>query len=1501
MGDFSQYCPCCQHSYGWIEEGSEVLPTELTCHHTLCSSCVKSQWIDIGDSDDTVYCFTCSKRVGILSLKKFPEQENTTIVASSDNNLADSSHLVLTEKIKKEKSEDSTHVGNENDSAVTSDPKDILLQEWVNSNVSENYIFRLVTTGTEPNNISNTYILDNGLMVQTDTQEPGVDLNHGMAEDTSVEKVSTDTGFPSATDGVTLQSNMIGSPDLNLKALLQMLEKSSENSLGCASAEMCDLNQDIAMANCNNQNNVEAVNCSSYMLNVPTNSHADINRVGMTEKILCEQIEVENPWRPVIQQSAYIPSQEKLPQSNHCSMYRNVLPYAEKNNGIPINCLGTQSTALHEVGEMTGDNWLTQRGVSQKSNPRSKRGRKKKPLFRHFQSEFFMRPYLKRENSPQLQLVKLVRQKAQEKKAEEVKAAEAIMVNNENKHSAMEGEKGTLEDPELAFMKTVDMPSGKRVEDIYVVPPVWISNEKQNMSKLNCNKEPHQAHLPHGGSGMYSCFPMQAPQRIPVQVYSHGSRNSLYYSGAHNSYIKHYPGYAQHHSTSLSSHPVQIPTLRTLHTSNDNFKPNQNMYKVIKGHIITTLNAPKIGPVPTLREICKAVLGMQAHSSSDPSYDNLYSYANGHHPFKFTNQKIKTVLEDACPEIKSPKEFLDIKSGATHQELKLPESRVETVPRKEVSCEDGFLKEMTSQKDLNSQPSFGSHTDNFSCLDDNNISDIYDSRLADKFSDSEETLSENPLVPEDLKQIDRTKTSLTTGSACETQALASKGKIGMQYYDPLVDVSVGRKQGMTNFKESLKCMYARNIPSGLTNNNTDYVIPIVSYKLKEPIKNTYMSNTKPEVRQQECVFTKSDNYKNYNTHTYTAPVHQPSFYPNCFDQQVHDDASDQSVPSLIGLAKQIKWLSSIEPLNKQLANLANTMNMLSNAEKTLFESNLAMFRQMKTENESKLGHLSLCIRKLGDSIVSIGWTLQRWSKPTSNRCFKTMGALTDLYNSNIMGLAELITPYFHYVCELIASNHSNRMNWNKHTGFTNDQMNCLTEPTQREPTLWHELNLASGGGFPKTMPSFTYEENSKSSSPKEFTRQDNDQSLSSEDFMDRESEASNSGQTSAKTSPRIKVLVNSKRGRPLGSKNGQRKSKGQHLKGKPKRRFNTISSVDHLNSLPDYQNATGSCQSKMLMPNTILVNMSSESFWNDAHATMLGQGQNPVHLSHPGDNAGHMNTHSKLMSDSGTTPWGLQGGDKSHLSISPETSDGALNLLDQAYQSNLEAPDLMNGSTSLDTSAESSPVKKTKLEDKELDGNHLGLVYQLSQNANLLLQHSSMEDQCTPGLDNKNRGEASTDDYQNIFYIKTENSDDELQLDNPIFTGDLIKDSKNVQEKYQITFLQDCPTGGLDPDVKTLMTGSIYSGGTDHTKLGSHLTADLANDMDDFSTHPDPNDSMGTLCHGEANMNDNLMSLCVSDQVDGDNLNLCPSDVFGMSSSDNNSMLHSSTFDEHLG
>ncbi|KAH9507337.1 hypothetical protein Btru_057810 [Bulinus truncatus] len=1503
MEDSSHFCPCCQHTYGWLEEeGSEILPTELTCRHTICSTCVKSQWSDIGtseDSEDIVFCFICSKRVGILSGEKSLNEESTNKnPGSPQNNVVDANHISLDEGIKEESS-DLIHMTNGYGGFVSSD-KDILLQEWVDVGVPENFIFRLVTTGSEQNIIGNTYILENGMMVQTD---PSQNLDEGLnpEPDVGLEKISADAGYTTVGDGVTLQSNMIGSPDLNLKAFLQMLEKSSEAPL--ASAENCELNQEMGITNFNPGHDVEAVNGSDYMLNVSANPQADIDGVGLSEKTLSDQMDIDSQWLPVgiMQQAAYAQNRDKLNQNHPCTLYLqgcNVLPYTEKTN-----CLGSQSTTLHDVGKMNSDGWLSQmqRGIPQKSNPRPRRGRKKKPLFRHFQSEFFMRPYLKRENSPQLQLVKLVRQRAQEKKVEEAKAAETIMAANDNKsHDQQETEKGTLDDPELAFMKTVDMPSGKRVEDIYVVPPVWISSEKKTAAKpQSCSKEPH---IPTSGSNMYNCFPMQTPQRIPVQVYPHGARSSSLYSSmtAQAPYVRHYQGYGQHHSAPVPSHHVQIPTLRTLNTSSDSsFRPSQNMYKVIKGHIITTLNAPKIGPVPTLRDICKAALGFHPHSSStDPSGDNIYSYANGHHQFKFSNHKAKPLREDMVSAIKSPKEFLDMKGGVTHQELKLSEPLIETAPVKETSCEDNFFKELISQKAQAMQSNLCRASDSFPCLtDDNNMSDIYDTRMADKYSDSEETLPENPLVSEDSKQMERSKVSLANQVPCDFQVKNSSYKLGLQYYDQANEESAHKNN---TFKENLKCMYTRSSASGLSTSNSDYVIPIVSYKLKEPGKNTYLGGAKPDVRQQEYIFTKGDNNRKPGTCTFNAPAYHSNFYHSYFDQQCNNDITEQNLTSLFGIAKQIKCLSSFEPLNKQLANLASALTLLCNAEKTLFESNFSVFRQLKAENESKLGRLNLCIRKLGDSIVTIGWTLQQWSKPTGNQCFKTMGILTDLYNSNITSLIELVTPYFHYICELIASCHSDVATWDKQALVSGEQMHSFPELSQRETTPWHELGLANTGGSSKTLSTFSYEETSKSSSPKEFPRQDNDHSLSSEDFMDRESEASNSGQTSAKTSPKIKVLVTSKRGRPLGSKNGQRKSRGQQIKGKPKRRFNAMSPADNLN----YRSTSNNCSTKMLMPNTILVNMSSESFWNEANATVMGQAQNS--MQH--DNTDNISSHSKLISGC-NTPWGLLSGDDvvTNLTLSSNNSGITLNLLDQTYQSNLAG----TSHTSKDSSADNSPIKKAKLEDEDLDTTCPDLVYKIPKNVNILLQHSTSGDNCDDPIMDVGNIETSGNElqsYQNsIYYIKTENSDDELQLDNPLFSTSLIgslKDNKDAQEKFQIAFLQDCPAGSLEDNVKSLMGSSLYSGSNNRIKAGSQMTEDLVSDIGgvgDFTAHPDPNDSIGDLCNDDANISDNMMDLCVTDDHNvSSGLGLCPNDVFDLSSSDNAIVLQNTPFNGHI-
>lgn len=1178
-----------------------------------------------------------------------------------------------------EKSSTTGNMVTEEGDAISSELKEegILLQEWVNTNIPENFVLRLVSSGTEHNISGNTYILDNigtnGLLVHTNPAEGnGLSLEDPEVDSHSV-KPHVETGYPNITEGVTLQSSMIGSPDLNLKALLQMLEKNSESNL-VGSADNCGIHHETELTDFHTTTIQDSTQNTNYMENLSVQDNQDINLdgVGLSNKSLCDQLEMEDQWRPVgiMQQPPFAQSEEKAPinQPLPCTLYlhgRNILPVND--------CISTQPNHVQEIGKMNGDPmqnvWLTQvqRGIPKKSNAKPRRGRKKKPLFRHFQSEFFMRPYLKRENSPQLQLVKLVRQRAQEKKEEEEKAAETLSMNNDKMR--VDAEKSTLEDPELAFMKTVDMPSGKRVEDIYVVPSVWISNEKKNNSKPFMSKEP----VASVGSNLYNYYSGQPSQRIPVQVYSHGNRSHFLNSGPPMSYTKNYQGYSHRHS-SLPQQSLPVHTLKSLH-SNDNqiCKPAQGMCKIIKGHIITTLNAPKIGPVPTLKDLCKTVLGFQTYASLDTTNDSIYSYANGSSQISFP--KSRGYSEEIRQAIKSPKQFMDMKSAPVHREPKMPLIGSKPIQAKDTSYEDDYLKEIT-HKEQNVARTFCETSNSLPCLADDNcnsINDVYDTRMGDKYSDSEETLPENPLVSEDIKKLDRSKSALND---CDL-SYGGDFKVDLTSFDDVKDASSAHANSVSNFKEGLKgvCQGSSSTTNVITS-NSDYVIPIVSYKLKEPILNNFMNNPKKDLRPQETHFMKNDSNK-MNLRFRNA-LYPQSSYPLYLDTQSTstDDTTEGEqvgLPTLVSIAKQIKCLSSFEPLNKQLSNLAASLNLLCNAEKTLYESNFVIFRQMKSENESKLGRLNMCIRKLGDSIITIGCTLQQWSKPTNNRCFKTMGVLTDLYNSNIVGLIELITPYFHYICELIASCHSDIMMWNKDA--SNDHSSCLEDSAPIDSSVWQDLNVentGTGTSCSKPVSTFTYSETSKSSSPKDFSRQDYDRSLSSEEYM--ESEASNSGHTSAKTSPKLKTLANTKRGRPLGSKNGQRKSKGIQLKNKLKRR-SPLMSGNH-----NFHNSSGICQPSMILPNTILVSMSSENFWNEASATILDQPQSSTHLSsnHDNENADSKQEMSSMREApaSWVLPSGIVDSCQSlpmQLNISPvQTADTTLSLLDQEYTSNLD-------------------------------------------------------------------------------------------------------------------------------------------------------------------------------------------------------------------------------------
>lgn len=400
------------------------------------------------------------------------------------------------------------------------------------------------------------------------------------------------------------------------------------------------------------------------------------------------------------------------------------------------------------------------------------------------------------------------------------------------------------------------------------------------------------------------------------------------------------------------------------------------------------------------------------------------------------------------------------------------------------------------------------------------------------------------------------------------------------------------------------------------------------------------------------------------------------------DETYPDDTYESnlmSLPSLISVAKQIRNLSSIEPLNKPLANLTSALNLLCNAEKTLCNTNFIIYRQVKSDTKSKLGRLNLCICKLGDSVVAMGGTLQEWMKETTSRCFKTMGVLTDLYNSNIVALIELITPYFHYVCELIASCHSEIVPWSKDEPF--NQSSCLTDhQPMKTDNSWLSSNMDSTLSCrSKALSTFSYAESQKSASPKDYKRQDYDHLMSSEEFGEGDSEASLSGQTSTKISPKAKSLPHTKRGRPLGSKNGQRRVKVSHLKSKPMKLKLSPAGIGVGQGTCSESKFCGisSGQPSLLLPNTVLVSMSSDILWSEANAGVLQKPQNVVSKTAagsatPSDLAafGKTEQHVVQIPTTATTwmlPPGMRGTCHSipvHLNISDENGEATLSLLD---------------------------------------------------------------------------------------------------------------------------------------------------------------------------------------------------------------------------------------------
>ncbi|CAG5119761.1 unnamed protein product [Candidula unifasciata] len=1353
-------CCCCQSSHIWdYSVATDSAPALLECGHSMCFNCVKTQWLDVETQDGTIFCLECSKRVSILHVNSTEKE------VCEDQSVSEEQPL-------------STRSDDGSTGVWTLEQKDRIQPEgWVNAGICDNFVLKLITSNANSCLPGSALILDSTSGLVSNLLEPE-DAAHSASSLTPikeeivsdktllgyiVEDSMSETGINNANvnDKIEVrgQTNTLASPDLNLKALLQMLEKNSLPSLG-ASVESNETNHGSECIARLENGYKEAIHSLEKSHTVCSNHELD--RSG-PEKQLCEEIGIEGDWFPIgiPQNESFISRKEKLPlvQSLPCTVYLPNSDTVASEDCISMNGMTPQCRTLKQLDRISGNPvshvWYSQadRDFQNKSNPRSRRGRKRKPLLRHYQSELFMRPYLKHEHSPQLQLVKLVRRRAQDRKDEE-KIAASVSREEKFLHKP-ELIKKHAEDPELAFMKTVDMPSGKRVEDIYVVPSVWISNEKKNAGKPSCVKEP----LDFPESDLCSYLPGETNQRVPVQVPSHGSHPRLSNTCQH-------PCWRQGQSSfsgcqSIHCHPAANSSRRSLHSTSfsnaHTIRPTQNLYKVIRGHIITTLNAPKIEPVPSLKDLCKAVLGLDAEMAISQMRENKYAYLSQNHmATQHSLNDPSGVSKEMSLEIKTPKEFLDMRSASQHVP-ELPEMSSETKHTDKKNAKD------TNNK-VKKHPESASSMNSPSCdVKNPGKFDIRDG--TEPLMDNQETLPENPLFTEDAKKSDGIK-SISLGSDFCKHLQATK--VAQQFHNQSVIYSSAEETESSQIQESFRYMYPTvGLINGTKSRGSDYIIPITSCKLTDVAK--------CEQPTSDCRLSLDDGGpKKIGLGSFSCPPYSLNSYPVMCDDSFSDDALESSLvnlPSLVSITKQIRNLSSLEPLNKPLASLTTALQLLSSAEKTLCDCNFVVYRQVKYDTKSKLGHLNLCIRKLGDVIITLGGTLQEWMKETSNRCFKTMGILTELYNSNVVALTELITPYFHYICELIASCHSEVGPWNKQEPSDHGTAKRLGNHLSVTPAGWLDANIANTVSYrTDSLESHAFGDSQQSLSPKGFKRQDYDPLLPSKE----DSETSLSGQGSAKSSPRAKG-ISAKRGRPQGFKNSQRRIQVNHLKNKPKQ---VLSPLGPRRNQSTYSDLKCRGPSGKLLPNKILINMTMDSIWDEGSATDIHRSQTIAsHMvaDHVSDDSMYGKDDQQMVEvTSSTTAWVLPS----------DTKDTYLEV------SSIEE--------SKDFSTESSPSKKLKYEQD--DASTLSnIVVALPEGINIVVSSAFSQTTPTPSTGSANTMTLHDStgrslnicaaDFQNIFFIhNSENPGSFLQLDPQLSVALLnnLRENKDVQEQFQM-------------------------------------------------------------------------------------------------------------------
>ncbi|XP_035825733.1 uncharacterized protein LOC101846814 [Aplysia californica] len=1128
-------------------------------------------------------------------------------------------------------------------------PEDGDLPQWIKSRLGENYVVKLVApTGSECCTVEQDSAQhDNGSpreaegsieLSSADTMEKSsfysvsapiicsqgykAPKSHPMLKDNDAERSAEAIALSVSGEGVLLQSNNLAtSPDLNLKALLQMLEKNSDTvaEAGC--------NSDVL--NTSDSNSLSDMTLDGGQLcSAGTESSRDVLEAGGAQKPLLLRGTVPTATvhsLGVVHPSQFIhqPLETRGDVANSWS-YSVQLPGSDTVSADETG-LYASSKECFENDERLASDIETQFGryspscksVGRRALNRSKRGRRRKPI-RQFHSELFMRPYFRREQSPQLQLVKLVRQKSQN---EDEKAALALeqMVHEKEKLNC-------VDNPELAFMKTIDMPSGKRVEDIYVVPSVWISDEKKQAPSDLESQEANLA-LSAALAGEKGYHDVGESPQMPLRVYQceghHGALAAV--SSSHimkNSSVNVH----QYRHILPSSFPLARRKILSVPVLLDSqaLSRGPDLGKGMKGHIITTLNAPKLEPVPTLRDLCRAALGFREYrlgcvgeiirDNISPSKKQLEKFVSLS-PEEEEEEEEKILEECSSSRVMSPKEFLDMKED-------MSEGKPISVPREE---------EATSILSFSEEDEKVSGTDPSNTIDATNgvqeglgvkpgeNTDSPCSLPGLMMGQTMNFVSENPLeklenkraVPCDLK--DTMGTKMLSNEPSETTrehfCLDDDQEKPNKFVKSRLIGNDGEQNVFTHEEQGFEA-------NDRTDSHNNIVIPVVSFDCKDahPLPQADGESHNPVIPRLP--------------HALPMSHHSGSRTVERFDITPGETAtSTKPDPSVVSITKQIKHLSCLEPLNKPLADLAATLNVLCNAERTLCNADFAAYRQVKGTQESRSGSLNMCILRLGEAVVTVGNTLQAWAKDVSgNRCFKTIGILTDSYNTNIVTLIDLITPYFHHICELIANCRMDPSTKNKHLLSAISQDGDPFSSSYQDSYdvgRWCSATVSSSSTPAASDPplSFTHVSHQLAAPPAPPVdgQRDGDWFYSLEEaHRNNYVQLAMKPNLSRMKSPgSFKIKAGSKRGRPTGSKNCQKRRKVSLLRcRKPlleidqnklnpstPRNVLSVSSVESSTSCEELKSHN--------VPHSGLVEIPSENFCSPLIMSKVQQQQQP--------------------------------------------------------------------------------------------------------------------------------------------------------------------------------------------------------------------------------------------------------------------------------------------------